>query len=72
MPPVITNFHSHDINAQQALISVDIDDFKPQHGKVYSVGLHPWHIGDDWLKKMEQLMVNGLYINLMMLQMLES
>lgn len=55
VPPLITNFHSHDINAQQALISVDIDDFKPQHGKVYSVGLHPWHIGDNWQKKMERL-----------------
>ena len=55
VPPVITNFHSHDTSAQEALISVDIDDFKPQYGKVYSVGLHPWHIGDDWQQKIEQL-----------------
>lgn len=55
VPPVITNFHSHDTSAHEALISVDIDDFKPQYGKVYSVGLHPWHIGDDWQQKIEQL-----------------
>ena len=55
VPPVITNLHSHDTSAQEALISVDIDDFKPQYGKVYSVGLHPWHIGDDWQEKIEQL-----------------
>lgn len=55
VPPIITNFHSHDINAQQALISVDVDDFDPQHGKVYSVGLHPWHIGDDWQEKVKRL-----------------
>ena len=55
VPPVITNFHSHDTSAQEALISVDIDDFKPQYGKVYSVGLHPWHIGDDWQQKIEKL-----------------
>ena len=55
VPPVITNFHSHDINAQQALISIDVDDFKPQHGKVYSVGIHPWHISDDWQDKVKHL-----------------
>lgn len=55
VPPVITNFHSHDSNAREALISVDIDDFNPQRGKVYSVGLHPWHIGDDWAQQVERL-----------------
>jgi len=55
VPPVITNFHSHDSSAEQALISVDVDDFKPQYGKVYSVGIHPWHIGDDWQEKVKLL-----------------
>ena len=55
VPPVITNFHSHDSNACEALISVDIDDFNPQRGKVYSVGIHPWHIGEDWTEKVERL-----------------
>ncbi len=48
VPPIITNFH-------QALINVDIDHFEPQQGKVYSVGLHPWNIGDDWHEKMEKM-----------------
>ena len=55
VPPVITNFHSHDINAQQALISVDVDEFNPQYGKVYSVGIHPWNIDDDWQDKVKRL-----------------
>ena len=55
VPPVITNFHSHDANAQQALISVDVDDFKPQEGRIYSVGLHPWHIGEYWQDKINRL-----------------
>ena len=55
VPPVITNFHSHDTGASQALISVNVDDFKPQHGKVYSVGIHPWNITDNWQEKLEKL-----------------
>lgn len=55
VPPIITNFHSHDVNAREALISVDINDFNPQQGKVYSVGIHPWHIGDNWKQQVEQL-----------------
>ena len=55
VPPVITNFHSHDINAQQALISVDVDEFNPQYGKVYSVGIHPWNIDEDWQDKVKRL-----------------
>ena len=55
VPPKITNFHSHDTNAREALMSVDVDAFKAEHGKVYSVGLHPWDIKDDWLEKIKKL-----------------
>ena len=55
VPPVITNFHSHDTSAQQALISVDVDEFQPTEGRYYSVGIHPWHVGDDWQEKVERL-----------------
>ena len=55
VPPVITNFHSHDTEAQQAIISVDVNDFNPLYGKTYSVGIHPWHIGDDWQQQIEKL-----------------
>jgi TatD DNase family protein len=53
--PVITKFHSHETAAENAIISVDVNDFKPQYGKTYSVGIHPWHIGDDWQQQVEQL-----------------
>ena len=55
VPPVITNFHCHDTSAQQSLISVDVDNFNPRYGKVYSVGIHPWRIGDDWPDKVKLL-----------------
>ena len=55
VPPIITNFHSHDNEAQQAIISVDVNDFKPQYGKTYAVGIHPWHIGDDWQQQVARL-----------------
>lgn len=55
VPPKITNFHSHDTGAREALVSVDVDAFKPEHGKVYSVGIHPWHIDDNWQEMLERL-----------------
>lgn len=55
VPPVITNFHSHDTDATQAIISMDVNNFNPQYGKTYSVGIHPWHIGDDWQELVKQL-----------------
>ena len=55
VPPLITNFHTHDNNAKQALISVDVDGFNPQKGKFYSVGIHPWNIADDWQEKVKKL-----------------
>lgn len=55
VPPKITNFHCHDTSAREALLSVDVEAFKPKHGKVYSVGIHPWQVGDDWQKKMAKL-----------------
>ncbi len=55
VPPVVTNFHCHDTDAQQAIISVDVEDFKPQYGKIYSVGIHPWNIGDNWQQQVKQL-----------------
>ena len=55
VPPVITNFHSHDSASGQALISVDVDDFNPHWGKVYSAGIHPWHIGEHWEEQVERL-----------------
>lgn len=55
VPPVITDFHTHDTAAQQALISVNIGDFKPQYDKVYSVGIHPWNLDDGWQQQLPAL-----------------
>ena len=39
----IIDFHTHRLDATDALISVDPRQFAPQSGKWYSVGYHPWH-----------------------------
>ena len=40
---MILDFHTHNLQATDALISVMPDEFDPQPGKFYSVGIHPWH-----------------------------
>lgn len=55
VPPVINDFHTHNTSAKQALISVAPTEFKPQQGKVYSAGIHPWHVGEDWQEQMTRL-----------------
>ena len=39
----IIDFHTHHLDAESALISVDPRRFDPQPGRWYSVGFHPWH-----------------------------
>ena len=41
------DFHTHRLDAGEALISVDPRHFAPEPGKWYSVGYHPWYIGDE-------------------------
>ena len=38
----ILDFHTHRLDAAQALISVSPRDFEPQPGLYYSLGYHPW------------------------------
>ena len=40
---MILDFHTHNQQATDALICVKPQDFDPQPGKLYSVGIHPWH-----------------------------
>ena len=40
---MILDFHTHNQQATDALICVEPQDFDPQPGKLYSVGIHPWH-----------------------------
>ena len=39
----IIDFHTHRLNATDAMISVNPSQFDPQPGQWYSVGFHPWH-----------------------------
>jgi len=55
VPPIITNFHTHDSTATQAIISTNPSDFNPEKGKLYSVGLHPWNIDGNLEEKIKQL-----------------
>lgn len=43
--PIITDAHTHCLTATQAVISVSPEDFNPQPGLLYSVGIHPWQSG---------------------------
>lgn len=36
------DFHTHRLDAEDAVISVSPDRFSPESGKWYSVGIHPW------------------------------
>lgn len=49
--------HTHNLQATDALIAVEPNDFSPQPGKRYSVGIHPWHTDattDDDLTQLRQ------------------
>lgn len=39
----IIDFHTHHLEADSALISVDPRQFDPRPGRYYSVGFHPWN-----------------------------
>lgn len=49
---MISDFHTHDPAAREAIIAVDPGGFAPQPGLHYSVGIHPWHCAQatdtDW------------------------
>lgn len=40
---MMVDFHTHNLRACDALISVSPCDFAPADGCRYSVGIHPWH-----------------------------
>ena len=39
---MITDVHTHNLDADEAIISVEPHEFDPRPGKFYSVGIHPW------------------------------
>lgn len=38
---MITDIHTHNLNAPNALICVEPSEFAPSEGKLYAVGIHP-------------------------------
>ena len=54
----IIDFHTHRLNATDAMISVNPSQFDPQPGQWYSVGFHPWHevdtLTDDDFSRLER------------------
>ena len=40
---MILDFHTHRLQAGDALISISPSEFNPQPGLLYSVGIHPWN-----------------------------
>lgn len=53
---MIIDAHTHHLTAS-GITSVEPANFDPQPGRLYSVGIHPWHthdVGDDTLQLLEQ------------------
>lgn len=40
---MISDSHTHNKNADNAIVSVSPEEFSPREGFVYSVGIHPWN-----------------------------
>lgn len=52
----VLDFHTHQLQARNAVISVMPAQFHPQPGLLYSVGLHPWHTADADVAEQLQLL----------------
>ena len=52
----VLDFHTHQLQAHDAVISVMPAQFQPQPRLLYSVGLHPWHTADADVAEQLQLL----------------
>lgn len=59
--------HHHPITPGTAIVQLTPDAFSLQPGHFYSVGLHPWDIGDDWRIQMGKLLVMALQTHVLMI-----
>ena len=59
--------HHHPATPGTAIVQLTPDAFSPQPEHFYSVGLHPWAIGDDWRTQMAQLLVMALHTHVLMI-----
>lgn len=65
MTPFVTipDIHTHDPLRPLAILNVSPDNFAPEAGKAYSVGIHPWDsksdISDSLLSQLKETAANG-------------
>lgn len=53
--------HHHPSTPGEAIVQLAPNAFYPQPGHLYSVGLHPWDIHDDWRVQMAGLLIKALH-----------
>lgn len=59
--------HHHPVAPGKAIVQFTPDTFYPQTGHLYSVGLHPWDIRDDWPTEMAKLLIMALHPQVVMI-----
>lgn len=59
--------HHHPATPGEAIVQLTPDAFHPQPGHLYSVGLHPWDIRDDWRTQMAKLLTMALHTHVVMI-----
>ena len=59
--------HHHPATPGEAIVQLTPDGFYPQRGHFYSVGLHPWNIGDDWRMQAGKLLLMALHPQVVMI-----
>lgn len=66
---MILDIHTHDHPYEPgiAIVQFTPEDFEPESGHVYSVGLHPWDIHDDWRIQMAKMAVMALHPQVLMI-----
>ena len=65
---MIFDIHTHHPSKLgEAIVQLVPEDFRPQKGHFYSVGLHPWHISANWRAQMAGLLVEALHPQVVMI-----
>lgn len=59
--------HHHPAVPGTAVVQLTPDAFSPLPEHFYSVGLHPWHISNDWRTQMAKLLVMALHTHVLMI-----
>lgn len=59
--------HHHPDIPGSAIVQLSPDAFTPRPAHCYSVGLHPWHITDDWRTQMGKLLIMALHPQVVMI-----